>query len=264
MSQDLNPVTQAELYLPGLAHAFFTRQGGVSEGIYKGLNTGLGSDDKRADVLENRRRVLEHFGEQTNSIAGCHQIHSVDVITLSERSAARERPKADALVTGLRGVPLSIQTADCGPVLFADTQSGVVGAAHAGWKGATGGILENTIAAMEKIGAQRQNIVAVLGPTISQANYEVGPEFAERLTNLNNEYDQYLIASQRAEHFMFDLPAFIVRALKESGIAHVGWTGHCTYADEQNFFSYRRTTHRAEADYGRQTSAIMLLETDGN
>lgn len=262
MSQELNPVTSTELMLPGLRHAFFTRQGGVSRGIYAGLNTGLGSDDERAHVIENRKRVLDHFGRQTSSIAGCHQVHSADVIILTNLEEVDKRPKADAVVAKLKGVPLSIQTADCGPVLFADAQAGVIGAAHAGWKGATGGILENTIAAMETIGAKRQNIVAVLGPTISRLNYEVGPEFAERLVGLDSDNKLYLTASKRAEHFMFDLPGFIVAALLKSGVAHAGWTGHCTYSDEQRFFSYRRTTHRSEPDYGRQTSAIMLSQID--
>ena len=246
--------------MDGLRHAFFTRQGGVSKGIYAGLNTGLGSDDDRDHVLENRRRVAAFFGVGVETLAGCHQVHSPDVATIETAAQASERVKADALVSKLAGVPLAIQTADCGPILFADPQARVVGAAHAGWKGATGGIIENTVAAMEALGADRQSINAVLGPTISQANYEVGPEFAERLTTLDADNHRYLVTSKRRGHFMFDLPAFVIAKLDESGVGNARWTGHCTYADEGRFFSYRRTTHRGEADYGRQTSSIMLLK----
>ncbi|MEO0544043.1 MAG: peptidoglycan editing factor PgeF [Pseudomonadota bacterium] len=245
----------------GLRHAFFTRESGISKGIYQGLNTGLGSNDERQNILENRTRVTRYFrNDEQTILAGCHQVHSADVITIDANADPSDRPKADALVTKIGGVPLTIQTADCGPILFADDQAGVIGAAHAGWKGATTGVVENTITAMEALGAERQNISAVLGPTISQANYEVGPEFAARLIALDANNEQLLIASEKAEHFMFDLPAFILLKLKQSGVTKNSWTGHCTYADESRFFSYRRTTHRREPDYGRQTSAIMLIQ----
>ncbi|MEN0000414.1 MAG: polyphenol oxidase family protein, partial [Pseudomonadota bacterium] len=171
------PVTSAKLDNPAMRHGFFTRAGGVSTGLYTGLNTGLGSDDARDAVHENRRRIAAFLGLGPTAIAGCHQIHSPDVVTVTQGTDLQARPNADALVTAAPKIALSIQTADCGPVLFADQQAGIIGAAHAGWKGAVSGILENTIAAMQALGAKRKNIIAVLGPTISQANYEVGPEF---------------------------------------------------------------------------------------
>ncbi|MEM1375910.1 MAG: peptidoglycan editing factor PgeF [Pseudomonadota bacterium] len=254
----LQPIITDAFRTDTIAHGFFTRVGGVSAGIYAGLNAGLGSNDQREVVLENRRRVTSYFGTDLSHLAGCHQVHSPDVVTVTSKSDLSERPKADAVVTATPGIILSVLTADCGPVLFADPGAGVVGAAHAGWKGATGGVLQNTIAAMEKLGAKRDQIIAVLGPTISQANYEVGPEFVDRLQGLDASNAAYFRPSPKPDHSMFNLPALIVSTLQGLEIAHATWTGHCTYADEDQFFSYRRTTHRSESDYGRQMSAIML------
>lgn len=239
-----------------VTHAFFTRAGGVSEGIYRGLNVGLGSSDDREKVLENRRRVSAWLHSSGDFLATPHQTHSTDVLQV-DGPWQGERPQADAVVTDKPGVALGVLTADCGPVLFAEPQRGVVGAAHAGWKGATGGILENTVEAMVRLGARRERITATLGPTITQRNYEVGPEFVERLLAIDPANAVYLAPSRNEGHACFDLPAYIVARLGNAGV-RARFTGHCTYADEERFFSYRRTTHRGEPDYGRQISAILL------
>lgn len=247
------------LKLDGLAHGFFTREGGISEGIYAGLNIGLGSDDKREHVLENRNRVAATFGTDAAQLVSPYQIHSPDVIAIDAPFTAEADRKADALVTASPGLVLGISTADCGPVLFADPQAGVIGAAHAGWKGAVSGVLKNTVTAMETLGASRSNITAVLGPTISQTAYEVGPEFQQRFQDENSGNTIYFTASERPDHFMFDLPAFITDRLGALGLKSVSNMALCTYSDEHRFFSYRRTTHRQEPDYGRQISAIAIL-----
>lgn len=247
------------LKLDGIRHGFFTRQGGVSGGIYTSLNIGLGSDDERSSVLENRDRVAGQLGIGADRLVSPYQIHSADVITVSAPFAQDADRKADALVTATPGLAIGIATADCGPLLFADTNAGVIGAAHSGWKGAVTGILQNTVAAMEALGATRNNITAVLGPTISQGAYEVGPEFKERFLQEHPDNTRYFKPSERAEHFMFDLPAFITDKLQALGLGAVADLALCTYADEDRFFSYRRTTHRKEPDYGRQISAIALL-----
>ncbi len=247
------------LKLDGIRHGFFTRQGGVSSGIYTSLNIGLGSDDERSSVLENRDRVADQLGIGADRLVSPYQIHSADVITVSAPFAQDADRKADALVTATPGLAIGIATADCGPLLFADTKAGVIGAAHSGWKGAVTGILQNTVAAMEALGATRTNITAVLGPTISQGAYEVGPEFKERFLQEHPDNTRYFKPSERAEHFMFDLPAFITDKLQALGLGAVADLALCTYADEDRFFSYRRTTHRKEPDYGRQISAIALL-----
>ncbi|MBN8181620.1 peptidoglycan editing factor PgeF [Roseibium aggregatum] len=247
------------LKLDGIRHGFFTRQGGVSGGIYTSLNIGLGSDDERSSVLENRDRVAGQLGIGADRLVSPYQIHSADVITVSAPFAQDADRKADALVTATPGLAIGIATADCGPLLFADTKAGVIGAAHSGWKGAVTGILQNTVAAMEALGATRTNITAVLGPTISQGAYEVGPEFKERFLQEHPDNTRYFKPSERAEHFMFDLPAFITDKLQALGLGTVADLALCTYADEDRFFSYRRTTHRKEPDYGRQISAIALL-----
>ena len=247
------------LKLDGIRHGFFTRQGGVSGGIYTSLNIGLGSDDERSSVLENRDRVAGQLGIGADRLVSPYQIHSADVITVSAPFAQDADRKADALVTATPGLAIGIATADCGPLLFADTKAGVIGAAHSGWKGAVTGILQNTVAAMEALGATRNNITAVLGPTISQGAYEVGPEFKERFLQEHPDNTRYFKPSERAEHFMFDLPAFITDKLQALGLGAVADLALCTYADEDRFFSYRRTTHRKEPDYGRQISAIALL-----
>jgi YfiH family protein len=258
MTAEPSPIEAPELSLPGIAHAFFTREGGVSEGIYRALNTGLGSNDSREAVLENRARAMGHLGTTLDKLATPHQVHSTEAVQVEQVWGPGLGPKADAVVTKRPGVAIGVGAADCGPVLFADAQARVVGAAHAGWKGALAGILESTIAGMERLGANRERIVAVLGPTISAAAYEVGPEFVSRFTDAEADNRRFFQASPRDNYSMFDLPAYIVSRLQDAGIGTIGNLARCTYSEELRFFSYRRATHRGEADYGRLLSAIML------
>lgn len=241
-----------------IRHGFFTRQGGVSEGIYRGLNVGLGSHDDPDRVEENRRRVTGWFGLTADRLATVHQIHSPDVVIV-DQSHDGTRPQADAMVTATPGLVLGVLSADCGPILFADPQAGVVAAAHAGWKGALSGVLENTIEAMIKLGARREDIAASLGPSISQGNYEVGPEYVARFTDIDPAYAAYFTGTEKQGHALFDLKQFTIDRLTNAGVKAEN-LGLCTYPDEERFYSYRRTTHRAEPDYGRQISAIAILE----
>lgn len=254
------PIVSAALgaLQPRIRHGFFTRKGGVSEGIYRGLNVGLGSADERERVEENRARVAAFFGQPVSRLATQHQVHSPTVVTIT---AADDLPRnhADAMVTAVPGVILGVLTADCGPILFADAKAGVIGAAHAGWKGALDGVLENTIAAMEALGAKREQIIAVLGPSIAQPHYEVGPEFVARFIERNADYARYFIPSEKPGHSMFDLPGLTVDRLKAAGV-EASSLGLSTYPDDERFFSFRRTTHAGEPDYGRQISAIELEE----
>lgn len=243
----------------GIRHGFFTRQGGVSEGIYASLNVGLGSNDDQEKVLENRRRVAAWFGQSLERLATVHQIHSTDVIVMDDRFNGH-RPQADAMVTNAPGLVLGVLAADCGPILFADAQAGVIGAAHAGWKGALGGIAENVIGAMISLGASIENITAALGPSIGPQSYEVGPEFVERFVTQDAGFARYFTPSAKAGHSMFDLPALTTRRLLDAGIRAEN-LGVDTYPDKERFFSYRRTTHAGEPDYGRQISAIAIVET---
>lgn len=242
--------------LGGLRHGFFTRRGGVSQGIYASLNIGTGSDDDQALVRENRGRVADWMGVPRANLLTAWQVHSHDAIVVREPFAG-ERPKADALVTDRPGLALGASTADCGPVLFADARARIIGACHAGWKGAFTGVLENTVLAMEGLGARREDIVAVLGPSISQASYEVGPEFMERFVQVDEGNARWFTASRRPAHALFDLNGYTVARLRAFGVA-AECLRRCTYAEEESFFSYRRTTHRGEPDYGRQVSAIVL------
>lgn len=257
--KQLDPIVSPALDgLDGIRHAFFTRPGGVSEGIYAGLNTGLGSADDRTRVERNRQIAAEWLGARAGALATPYQVHSPDAV-VTDQPFGTSRPEADAVVTAKPGLAIGILTADCGPVLFADPHARIAGAAHAGWKGATGGVLENTIAAMESLGARRERIVAVLGPMISGRNYEVGPEFVERLMALSSQNEAYLAPSQNPGHALFDLAGYIVARLEGAGVK-ASSTGHCTYDDEASFYSYRRKTHRGEPDYGRQLSAIILAD----
>ncbi|MEO4001339.1 peptidoglycan editing factor PgeF [Mesorhizobium sp. CAU 1732] len=240
----------------GIRHGFFTRAGGVSEGIYKGLNVGVGSQDAIEKVTENRRRVASWMGVDADRLLTLYQVHSADALIVTEPFST-PRPKADALVTDRPGLALGVLAADCGPVLYADGEAGVIGAAHAGWKGAFTGVLEATIEAMESLGAKRHRIAAVLGPSIGPENYEVGPEFVERFAQADPANAAYFEASPTAGHAMFDLNRYTVDRLARAGV-QASMIGRCTYADENDFFSYRRTTHRKEPDYGRQISAIVL------
>ncbi len=259
-SPRLAPVEAPALLRPGVSHAFFTRHGGVSTGIYAGLNTGTGSDDAREAVLENRARAARHLGAAPDRLATPHQVHGTDAIVVEKAWAPGQGPKADAVITARPGLVVGVGSADCGPVLFADPEARVVAAAHAGWKGALAGVLEATIKGMERLGADRTRIAAVLGPTISAEAYEVGPEFAARFTDDDPDNARFFRPAERADHAYFDLPAYIVARLESTGIAHAGYVGHCTYSDEARFFSYRRATHRGEPDYGRLLAAISLSE----
>jgi YfiH family protein len=242
----------------GIRHAFFTRAGGVSSGIYKGLNAGVGSKDDLTSVTENRARIASHMGVSADNLLTLYQVHSADALIVREPFAG-ERPKADAMVTDRPGIALGVLAADCGPVLYADPQARVIGAAHAGWKGAFTGVLEATIEAMEQLGAKRERITAVLGPSISAQNYEVGPEFIERFVRVAQTNERYFSPSSKPGHAMFDLNGYTVDRLANAGVT-ASMIGRCTYTDEDDFYSYRRATHRQEPDYGRQISAISLEE----
>ena len=243
---------------PNIRHAFFTRQGGASGGIYASLNGGLGSSDDPDNVRSNRALMAEQLGVTPETLLSLHQIHSPTVVTATGPWPEGPRPKADAIVTTVPGVAVAVATADCGPVLFADHRAGIVGAAHAGWKGAQGGVLEATVTAMEALGADRADIVAVLGPTIGRDAYEVGPEFVARFVADEPGTAELFRPSGKADHAMFDLPAYIGLRLAATGIGEHGDLDLCTYGDEGRFFSYRRATHRGEPDYGRLISAIVL------
>lgn len=236
-------------------HGFFTRRGGASSGVFAGLNCGTGSTDQHAAVTMNRTRVADAMDVPLDALMGVHQIHSSDVVTVT--AANTDRPKADALVTATSGIALSVLSADCQPVLFADHNAGVIGAAHAGWKGALAGVLEATVEAMEKIGARRANIQVVIGPTISQRAYEVGPEFFEDFVAQDDSFARFFAQGEGGK-FQFDLPALGLHRLRSAGVGHAEWTRHCTYSDAARFYSYRRATHNREADYGRLIAAITL------
>ncbi|WP_172365514.1 peptidoglycan editing factor PgeF [Pseudogemmobacter hezensis] len=240
-------------------HGFFTRKGGASSGIFAGLNCGFGSSDQAEIVAINRARVAEAMGVGADGLLSVHQIHSADVVTANgpQSGPPEARPRADALVTATPGLALSVLTADCQPVLFSDPQAGVIGAAHAGWRGAMDGVLEATISAMETLGASRQAIHAVIGPTISQAAYEVTEEFLQNFLADDAENARFF-ANGKNGRYQFDLPAYGLHRLRSAGVGSAEWTGHCTYADPERFFSYRRTTHAGEADYGRLIAAISL------
>lgn len=241
--------------LAPLRHGFFTRAGGASSGVFAGLNCGQGSSDQREIVAINRSRVAEAMGVAQDHLLGVHQVHSATAITVTAPQA--EKPKADALVTATPGLALSVLSADCQPVLFADAKAGVIGAAHAGWRGALDGVLHATVDAMVALGAARPDITAVIGPCISQRAYEVGPEFFEDFIAENQAYARYF-ANGDGDRMLFDLPGFGLNRLRAAGVGHAEWTHHCTYSDPARFYSYRRSTHAKEADYGRLISAITL------
>ena len=241
--------------LSPIRHGFFTRRGGASSGVFTGLNCGTGSSDQTEAVALNRARVAEAMQVTPDALIGVHQVHSADVVTIS--APLDNKPKADALVTNVPGLALSILTADCQPVLFADPDGGVIGAAHAGWRGALDGVLEATVDAMCALGANRDEIQSVIGPTISQRAYEVGPEFLDEFLSADPENARFF-ANGEGDRMMFDLPAFGVHRLRMAGVGVAEWTRHCTYSDPDRFYSYRRSTHSGEADYGRLISAICL------
>ena len=248
----MNPIRSD--VLDGVTHGFYTREGGVSEGIFASLNCGMGSADDPDAVAENRDRLRRDLG--SHALVSVHQYHSDQVVEV-ERDWGRDRPKADAMVCRTPGLAIGILTADCAPVLLADTQGGVVGAAHAGWKGALDGVLEAVIDAMVARGAERGRITAVVGPLISQPAYEVGPEFVERFVDEDRAHGRFF-AGGEGDRALFDLAGFCLHRLREAGIADAEWTGDCTYRQPERFFSYRRAVHAGESDYGRLCAAIML------
>ena len=247
-------IITAEALAP-LRHGFFTRKGGASSGVFSGLNCGLGSSDQSDVVRINRTRAADALGVGPENLVNVHQVHSARVEVV--KGPQEERPRADGMVTKVPGLALTILTADCQPVLFADRQAGVIGAAHAGWRGALDGVLEETVEQMEALGASRRNIVAVIGPSISQQAYEVGPEFLDDFMTDDPDNHRFF-ANGEGDRYLFDLPAFGLHRLRRAGVGHAEWTRHCTYSDAGRFFSYRRATHAGEADYGRLLAAIRL------
>jgi hypothetical protein len=244
--------------LPGIRHGFFTRAGGVSDGIYASLNGGVGSEDAPAKVAENRSRMAKSLGVEPDQFLTCYQIHSPEVVVAETPWAASDRPRADAIVTRTPGLAIGISTADCGPVLLADPEARVIGAAHAGWRGAITGVIEATIAKMEQFGAKRARMVAVAGPMIRQPNYEVGQDLVDRFVAVAPSNVRFFKPAKRDGHSMFDLAGFVVSRLKRAEIPQVEDIGLCTYADPAQFYSYRRSTHLKEPDYGRHINAIAL------
>ena len=244
--------------LPGIRHGFFTRAGGVSEGVYESLNGGVGSEDSPAKVAENRARMAKHLGVAPDRFLTCYQIHSPEVVVAETPWPSNERPRADAIVTRTPNLAIGISTADCGPVLLAEPEARVIGAAHAGWRGALTGVIEQAITTMEKLGAKRGRIVAAAGPMIRQPNYEVGQDLIDRFVAVEPNTIRFFKPAQRPGHSMFDLAGYVVSRLRRAEIAEIEDLGLCTYADPAQFYSYRRATHRAEPDYGRHINAIAL------
>jgi polyphenol oxidase len=253
----MTPASPLLSAVPGLRHAFFTREGGVSGGIYQSLNGGLGSQDDPAHVAENRRRMAEQIGVAPECFLSVYQTHSPDVVVAEGPWPGTSRPRADAIVTRTPGLAIGVTAADCGPILLVDPSARVIGAAHAGWKGALTGVVESTVTAMEKLGAERNAILVAIGPLIRQRSYEVGDEFVERFIENDAENTLFFLPSTRAGHSMFDLAGFIRRRLENAGVSMIDDTGLDTYSDER-FFSYRRSVHRKEPDYGRHVHAIVL------
>ena len=249
---------QADNIAGNISHGFFARRGGVSAGLYEGLNVGLGSSDQRALVEENRRLALAHLSAGDTRLCTAYQTHSAEVAIVDQPWPAGGAPRVDAMVTSRHGIALGILTADCAPVLLADTEAGVIGAAHAGWKGALGGIVEATVKAMETLGADRSRASAAIGPAIAQQSYEVGPEFHDEFLQVDSAAKKYF-ATGLDGRFQFDLPGYAESALRRAGIESVWSAGLDTYEMAGDFYSYRRTCHRGEDDYGRQLSAILLV-----
>lgn len=244
--------------LKGIRHGFFTREGGVSDGVYTSLNGGVGSKDDATSVEENRARMARALDVEPHNFIGCYQIHSAEVVVAERPWGRADRPKADAIVTKVPGLAIGVSTADCGPLLFADEQAQVVGAAHAGWRGAFTGVVEATVSAMERLGADRGRITASLGPLIRQDNYEVSQGFVDEFLRADRDHERFFSPASRHGHAMFDLPAFVALRVRQAGIEAFEDLQLCTYADEQRFYSYRRSVHRSEPDYGRHINAIVL------
>ena len=255
----LTPITSGSLDdVSGVTHGFFTRTGGISEGVYASLNCGIGSRDERARVLENRRRVAQHLGVTETQLLTCHQTHSAKAQVATQPWPPDLNPKVDALVTATPGLAIAVLAADCAPVLFADPHARVIGAAHAGWRGALSGILDATVAAMERLGARCERIKAVLGPCIGSETYEVGEEFEAAFLSADAANACFFRRCEPAARARFDLPGYIIHRLEQAELGTVENATQCTYLNESLFFSYRRSTHCKEPDYGRQISAIVL------
>lgn len=247
---------------PKISYGFYGRKGGVSKGIYEGLNCGTGSSDDQKNVAQNRSMIAKDLGAPDGKVSTLYQCHSATCLSIkSHVLEGEERPKADALVTDVAGLAIGILTADCGPVLFSgfkENGAPVIGAAHAGWGGALGGILEDTVAKMEQLGAEPSSIAACVGPCIMQGSYEVGAEFAKPFLMKHDEAEKFFMAARKPGHMMFDLPGYIAYRLSLCGVKTVRLMGLDTYADAENFYSYRRATHKGEPDYGREMSAILI------
>lgn len=246
--------------LPRVRHAFFTREGGISKGIYESLNGGQGSKDDPSHVKENRRRMAAAIGVADTHLVSCYQIHSAEAVIATKPWTRDTAPRADAIVTKTPDLALGVSIADCGPVLLADAEAGVVAAAHAGWKGALTGVLEATLKTMESLGAARGRVVAAIGPLIRQQSYEVGTEFVARFHEADHKNIRFFAPSDREHHSLFDLPGYISMHLKKAGVGAVDDLCLDTYSEDERFFSYRRSTHRNEPDYGRLVAAIALKE----
>jgi YfiH family protein len=244
--------------LSGIRHGFFTRLGGSSEALYASLNCGPGSADEPTRVAENRARVARYLGAHHGDVVTLYQVHSATALSVAAPVPSINRPKADAVVTCTPGLAVGVLTADCAPVLFADAEAGVVGAAHAGWRGAAAGILEAAIAQMERVGARRTRIRAAIGPAINQTSYEVGPDFEEALLKGCPDNARFFVRENARARAHFDLPGFVESRLAAAGIGEIERQSPCTYENESRFYSFRRSQHRREADYGRQISAIVV------
>lgn len=249
-------ILTADALVP-LRHGFFTRRGGASSGVFAGLNCGLGSSDQAEVVAINRARVAAAMQVPPEGLVGLHQVHSPDVAVIGAAPGAGTPARADALVTDVPGLALCVLTADCMPILLADPEAGVIGAVHAGWRGLLAGVIENALAAMEGLGADRADISAVIGPCISQRAYEVGPELLAAFEAEDPDAARFF-AQGTGDRHLFDLAGMGLARLRAAGVGHAEWTRHCTYSDADRFYSYRRSTHLAEADYGRLISAIRL------
>lgn len=243
--------------LEGVAHGFLGRRGGVSQGVCAGLNVGLGSHDDRTAIAENRRRAVAAVAPDARLVT-VHQIHSAEVVQAEAPWPDDARPRADAMVANRQGLALGILTADCAPVLLADAEAGVIGAAHAGWKGALAGVVEATVATMERLGADRTRIAAAIGPCIARKSYEVDDGFFRRFAAADPENERFFTAGERAQHHQFDLEGYVLSRLAAAGLARIEALGEDTYSQPDRFFSFRRATHRGEPDYGRQLSLIAL------
>lgn len=252
-------IEATSLTLTGISHAFFTRAGGVSSGLYASLNGGVGSQDDAGKVVENRARMAAALGVEPRRLLTAYQTHSPKVVVAEAPWTTENRPQADAIVTRMRALAIGVSTADCGPVLLADPRAGVIAAAHAGWRGALTGVIEATVAAMERLGAAPSQIRSAIGPMIRQSSYEVGPDLVARFGAEDPAASRFFAPAKRDGHAMFDLAGYIAARLKRAGVGEVEDVGLCTYADPERFFSFRRTTHRAEADYGRHINAIALV-----